>query len=538
MDPATFQPGQAAEPSTMVELSLRCENLADRDVLSKSDPVCIMYVAGTNGAWVEMGRTERLEDTLNPAWVKKFDMVYRFEERQKLRFSVYDWDGEGSQLQDHDFLGMVECTLGEIVAKQSRGYRERLAGKGGTMFIHAEEQSGIKEFATMKFSAKKLDDKDLFGKSDPFLVLSRCSGDDEYTVVHRTEVVNNNLSPDWREFRLSVATICNGDYNRDLKVEVYDADDDGSHDLIGTFHTNLRRLSKGNCAENVYDCINEKKKKKKGPKYKNSGSVTLNYISIVKNYSFLDFIQGGTQVNFTVAIDFTGSNGQPSDPQSLHYQDPTGRPNQYVTAIQSVGEIIQDYDSDKMFPALGFGARIPPSGEVSHEFFLTLDPSRPFCAGLEGILSSYYTSLNNVRLYGPTNFSPVINHVAKFAQVYQGDPSNYFILLIITDGIITDFEETKSALVNASSLPMSVIIVGVGNEDFSAMEILDGDNGRLQSHGAFAKRDIVQFVELRKFVQSGHRWNKELLAKSVLAEIPSQVCSWMKSSGFKPKLRT
>jgi hypothetical protein len=57
--------------------------------------------------------------------------------------------------------------------------------------------------------------------------------------------------------------------------------------------------------------------------------------------SFLDYIRGGTEVNFTVAIDFTASNGNPNDERSLHYRDPTGRPNQYVTAIQSVGEIIQ-----------------------------------------------------------------------------------------------------------------------------------------------------------------------------------------------------
>jgi hypothetical protein len=42
-----------------------------------------------------------------------------------------------------------------------------------------------------------------------------------------------------------------------------------------------------------------------------------------------------------VAVDFTASNGNPNDQRSLHYRDPTGRPNQYVTAIQSVGEIIQ-----------------------------------------------------------------------------------------------------------------------------------------------------------------------------------------------------
>lgn len=42
--------------------------------------------------------------------------------------------------------------------------------------------------------------------------------------------------------------------------------------------------------------------------------------------------------------------------------------NDYAMALRAVGEIIQDYDSDKMFPALGFGAKLPPDGRVSHEF--------------------------------------------------------------------------------------------------------------------------------------------------------------------------
>ena len=61
-----------------------------------------------------------------------------------------------------------------------------------------------------------------------------------------------------------------------------------------------------------------------------------------------------TELNFIVAVDFTASNGNPSDSNSLYYNDPTGAPNQYITAIQPVGNIIQDYDSDKLFPALGF----------------------------------------------------------------------------------------------------------------------------------------------------------------------------------------
>lgn len=533
MNTGAFTPGGSSLPSTQVELSIRCEDLLDEDITSKSDPTCVLFIQ-SSGSWHEFGRTEQIKDTHHPRWETKFVLDYRFEERQLLKLAVYDIDSNHLDLGDHDFLGETECSLGEVLAVQSKGFVRNLS-KGGKIFVHAEELSSNTDIVTLRFEGKDLDSKDFFGKSDPFFEISRANESNDFSLVHRSEVIQNTLNPAWKQFTLESRTLCNGDLDRTLKFEVLDMDNDGSHDLIGTFQTNLRKLLAGPSSGNTYECINEKKKKKKGSKYKNSGTMELKSIAMEKNPTFLEYIQGGLQVNFTVAIDFTGSNGAPSHPRSLHYRDPTGAPNQYVTAIQAIGEIIQDYDSDKQFPCLGFGAKIPPTGEVSHEFFLTLDPARPFCAGIEGILSSYYTSLNSVQLYGPTNFSPVIRHVGKFAQVHQADPTNYFVLLIITDGIITDLDETKSALVSVSGLPISVIIVGVGEEDFSAMELLDGDDGRLQSHGQFAQRDIVQFVELRKFVHgSGHGWNKELLARNLLAEIPGQVLSWMKTNGFKP----
>lgn len=79
------------------------------------------------------------------------------------------------------------------------------------------------------------------------------------------------------------------------------------------------------------------------------------------------------------------------------------------------------------------------------------------------------------------------------------DGSEYFVLLIITDGIITDMQMTKKAIVNAAKLPMSIIIVGVGKEDFTAMEELDGDEVRLSFQGQEAERDIVQVGSLVTF---------------------------------------
>lgn len=47
----------------------------------------------------------------------------------------------------------------------------------------------------------------------------------------------------------------------------------------------------------------------------------------------------------------------------------------------------------------------------------------------------------------------------------------------MTDGVITDMDQTKQAVVAASGLPMSIIIVGVGSADFQMMEELDSDDG-------------------------------------------------------------
>ncbi|XP_026058973.1 copine-8-like [Carassius auratus] len=321
---------------------------------------------------------------------------------------------------------------------------------------------------------------------------------------------------------------------RAIKIEVYDWDRDGGHDYIGEFSTSYRELSKGQSQFTVWEVLNTKKKKKK-KKYLNSGTVTLLSCFIDIEVTFLDYIKGGTQINFTVAIDFTASNGNPSQPTSLHYMSPYHL-NAYALALRAVGEIIQDYDSDKLFPALGFGAKLPPDGRVSHEFPLNGNPENPYCSGIEGVLEAYYQSLKSVHLYGPTYFSPVINHVARYASLVK-DGSEYFILLIISDGVISDMAQTKESIVNASSLPMSIIIVGVGPAEFDEMIELDGDEVRISSRGRFAERDIVQFVPFRDYIdrRGNHILSMARLAKDVLAEIPDQFLQYMRSRGIKPQ---
>uniref|UniRef100_A0A8C2CFT5 Copine VIII n=1 Tax=Cyprinus carpio TaxID=7962 RepID=A0A8C2CFT5_CYPCA len=378
------------------------------------------------------------------------------------------------------------------------------------------------ESVLMQFCGNKLDKKDFFGKSDPFLVFYRSNKDGTFTICHKTEVVKNTLDPVWQAFKIPVRALCNGDYDRAIKIEVYDWDRDGGHDYIGEFSTSYRELSKGHSQFTVWEVS-----------HSHFPHVYFTHFCLKYHKCFLKISY--TQINFTVAIDFTASNGNPSQPTSLHYMSPYHL-NAYALALRAVGEIIQDYDSDKLFPALGFGAKLPPDGRISHEFPLNGNPENPYCSGIEGVLEAYYQSLKSVRLYGPTYFSPVINHVARYASLVK-DGSEYFILLIISDGVISDMAQTKESIINASSLPMSIIIVGVGPAEFDEMIELDGDEVRISSRGRFAERDIVQFVPFRDYIdrRGNHILSMARLAKDVLAEIPDQFLQYVRSRGIKPQ---
>lgn len=80
-------------------------------------------------------------------------------------------------------------------------------------------------------------------------------------------------------------------------------------------------------------------------------------------------------------------------------------------------------------------------------------------------------------------FNDIIHDFLNYSQAQQ----KYTILLILTDGEIMDMPQTQQAVANASNQPLSIVIVGVGAENFGNMHILD-------NNVPGSSRDIVQFV--------------------------------------------
>lgn len=90
----------------------------------------------------------------------------------------------------------------------------------------------------------------------------------------------------------------------------------------------------------------------------------------------------------------------------------------------------------------------------------------------------------------------------------QAGSNTYQTLLILTDGEIHDMDRTIDLVIQAANLPLSIIIVGIGNADFSNMDKLDGDNGLYGTNGVKCPRDLVQFVPFRDV-----KLNGDVLAK-------------------------
>jgi hypothetical protein len=269
-------------------------------------------------------------------------------------------------------------------------------------------------------------------------------------------------------------------------------------------------------------------------KYGRLGVVQINYDETIK-LTFVDYLSRGMQINLDIAIDYTASNND--NPIPLHNIDGVNK-NDYEKAIESCGSILAFYDYDKLYPVYGFGGI--PFGQsfsqnmVSHCFNINFQKD-PNIQGIDNILRVYRNSVGKVTLAAPTFFTPVLNKVIneiKYDLQNRQEENHYYVLLILTDGCINDMQQTCDKIVEASYLPLSIIIVGIGTADFSLMDILDGDKYPLKnSKGELRKRDIVQFVKFEDFKKNNAIDYGTDLTEEVLKEIPTQVEEYYEKCG-------
>ncbi len=80
------------------------------------------------------------------------------------------------------------------------------------------------------------------------------------------------------------------------------------------------------------------RKKEKNKSYTNSGILQIQELRVDEKKSWLDYLQSGLQLQWTVVIDFSSHNKNIKSPTSYHYIDGE-QENRYVAAIKAVGKI-------------------------------------------------------------------------------------------------------------------------------------------------------------------------------------------------------
>ena len=400
----------------------------------------------------------------------------------------------------------------------------------------------------------------MFSKSDPFFEILRQvnqAGGLTWDNVYRSESVKNNLNPAWESAVVDLSVVCGGDLDLPLQIQVYDFESSGKHKGMGSCEMSVKGLQQAAASGTPVKLM--QKGKDVGTlsvvKAEVSGVVaaattaavtqqfaatsisttskdstgvvpptaSFNTFSSSGSPNFVDYVSGGCELNVVVAIDFTGSNGDPRVPGALHYIDPNSM-NDYEMAINAIVSILAKYDSDQKFPVVGFGAKY--GGVVRHCF--QCGPTDEV-HGVAGVLQAYEAVFKSgLIMSGPTIFTEVIEMAAARAQssleqAQRVGAQSYTILLILTDGAVTDPGATAAILdrVGANS-PLSVVIVGVGNANFSSMQFLDDSSGP-------GKRDIAQFVEFNR-----HRQSSGSLTSETLNEIPTQLVQFFQSKGIPP----
>ena len=251
--------------------------------------------------------------------------------------------------------------------------------------------------------------------------------------------------------------------------------------------------------------------------------------SLIRNsYSLMDYLQLGIQIKLSIAIDFTKSNLNPKEKESLHNIS-NNNINDYENIIISCGNILSYYNYEQYFNVFGFGAKIKKNNKISHCFPINFNEENPNIYTIDNVIKSYHNCLNEIELSEPTYFSPIIN---KVNEIVKDDDNNfkYNILMILTDGIVHDIKNTINSIIESSFLPLSIIIIGIGNEDFNQMKKLNFDEDFLNNKKVnFAERDYVQFIEFNNY-----RNNSMKLIEEVLGEIPKQVVKYYKYKRLFP----
>ena len=487
-----------------ITLTIQARNLN----LEPESTISISVYSAQTQTHQEFCRIESSVYENNPNWCTSVSIHYNFGAVQPINLKVQN--SQGATIKS------FTTTLGKLITTNSTEFYLN-DSHSEYIQIHSNESKSTQEQVNLHLRAHNVDKKDFFGKSDPYLLLFK-PANGNWAQIYKSEVMKKTLDPIWKPFQLTMHSLCDGNQEALLKFEVWDWDRGTKDDFIGAAEIRVFQLSSPPCRLELLNPTKQKKKKK----YSNSGILEIINFEIKRKYSLINYLQAGLKINMLFAVDFTSSNLDYSLPTSLHNLQCD---NFYEKVMTAMGNVVEQYDPEQLFAVFGFGGEPAWTRKLDHCFALNGNLDSPFVKGLANAVQCYKQVVGNVRLAGPTLAGPVISNANSISASFDIDRS-YYLLVVIIDGVLNDMHQSISALVQSSFLPLSVMFVGVGPDNFAGMDQvlqvpLTDESGKV------ARRQNVHFAELKKFDNSA-----EKLVENMLENIPYQIEEFMEFIRF------
>lgn len=289
--------------------------------------------------------------------------------------------------------------------------------------------------------------------------------------------------------------------------------------IIGDIETNVEDFS------NVEEC---KKPKLQLLLNKKEMVYVFSSSTLIKEYGIFDYLKAGIRLRTSFILDFTNSNGRPGDKNSPHYVYGT-EPNIYEKLIINVGDTLKYYNYDNSIYAYGFGSLEGSSYEARTADCINVNlKDNPNIGSIKEFLDVYRECIKKIRFSSHARFAPVIK---KALSLQDYDPLIYNVLILFVNSVPEDLQDTIDEIIHGTYLPLSIVIVGVGDKEYNELRKISGKNlPKYSSKGGEKIRDILHFISLNECGDNEKKFNT-----FILKEIPKQMIEYYKINLSPPE---
>jgi len=236
-----------------------------------------------------------------------------------------------------------------------------------------------------------------------------------------------------------------------------------------------------------------------------------------KQFTFFDYIKAGIEMKSIIGIDFTQGSEHGIDEKN----------NQYLQTIAEFREIMYSYMRD--FDVYGYGAKFSDTNQNEDYFNINLKDKSPL-HGYTNIEIAYKECFKKINYLDNDSLSPLLKNIRQI--IFKNyNPENYFIFLLLISNPPKreDIKKCIDAFIENTYLPLSVVVIGIGDKDFKDIQNLFSNKHKYSSKEIEKMRSNVSFCPLKDF-----NFKYDLALSECLKEIPKQMVEYFKNNMTSP----